>query len=181
MIMKKWLHTAMSSTVSIRMLLQEQPCCGVTCRMPLILGESISSYPGVPWYGRSLPFCKTSIHGLLTCSLTWHLNPLDSCNLWCLKRSLCSKQQRGKAWKCTPSSLVQMADLSTNEIQEMTSDSNSILGSEEQQSAKIKKKVAMWVGYVGTHYKGLQMQRGPNSGQQLRMSWSKQYTKQEAS
>jgi hypothetical protein len=46
MIMKKWLHTAMSSTVSIRMLLQEQPCCGVTCRMPLILGESISSYPG---------------------------------------------------------------------------------------------------------------------------------------
>ncbi len=114
-----------------------------------------SVFAGVPWYGRSLPFCNTSIHGLLTCSLTWHLNPLDSCNLWCLKRSLCSKQQRGKAWKCTPSSLVQMADLSTNEIQEMTSDSNSILGSEEQQSAKIKKKVAMWVGYVGTHYKGM--------------------------
>jgi hypothetical protein len=49
-----------------------------------------------------------------------------------------------------------MADLSTNEIQEMTSESNTIQGSEEQQSAKIKKKVAMWVGYVGTHYKGIQ-------------------------
>jgi hypothetical protein len=48
-----------------------------------------------------------------------------------------------------------MADLSTNEIQEMTSESNTIQGSEEQQSAKIKKKVAMWVGYVGTHYKGM--------------------------
>jgi len=74
-----------------------------------------------------------------------------------------------------------MADLSTNEIQEITLESNTIQGSEEKQSAKLKKKVAMWVGYVGTHYKGLQMQRGPNSGQQLRMSWSKQYTKQEAS
>ncbi|KAH9550823.1 hypothetical protein CY35_10G091900 [Sphagnum magellanicum] len=163
--MKKWLHTAMSSIVSIRMQLQERACCGVPCRMPLILGESISSYPGAPWHGRSLSSCKTSIHGLLTCSLTWHLNPLDSCNPWCLKRSLCSKQQRGKAWKCTPSSLVQMADLSTNEIQEITSESNTIQGSEEKQSAKLKKKVAMWVGYVGTHYKGLQMQRGPNSGQ----------------
>jgi hypothetical protein len=48
-----------------------------------------------------------------------------------------------------------MADLSTNEIQEMTSESNTIQGSEKQQSAKIKKKVAMWVGYVGTHYKGI--------------------------
>jgi hypothetical protein len=124
-----------------------------------------SVFAGAPWHGRSLPFCKTSIHGLLTCSLTWHLNPLDNCYPWCLNRSLCSRQQRGKAWKCTPSLLVQMADLSTNEIQEMTSESNTIQGSEEQQSAKIKKKVAMWVGYVGTHYKGLQMQRGPNSGQ----------------
>ncbi len=115
-----------------------------------------SVFAGAPWHGRSLPFCKTSICGLVTCSLTWHLNPLDSCNPRCLKRSLCSKQQRGKAWKCTPSSLVQMADLSTNEIQEMTSESNTIQGSEEQQSAKIKKKVAMWVGYVGTHYKGIQ-------------------------
>jgi hypothetical protein len=44
--MKKWLHTAMSSIVSIRMQLQERACCGVPCRMPLILGESISSYPG---------------------------------------------------------------------------------------------------------------------------------------
>jgi len=58
-----------------------------------------------------------------------------------------------------------MADLSTNEIQEITLESNTIQGSEEKQSAKLKKKVAMWVGYVGTHYKGLQMQRGPNSGQ----------------
>jgi hypothetical protein len=46
MIMKNWLHTAMSSTVSIRMLLQERARCGVPCRMPLILGEWISSYPG---------------------------------------------------------------------------------------------------------------------------------------
>jgi hypothetical protein len=54
MTMKKWLHTAMSSTVSIRMLLQERACCGVPCRMPLILGESISSYPGASFVRRLL-------------------------------------------------------------------------------------------------------------------------------
>ncbi|MCO5595468.1 hypothetical protein L7F22_049511 [Adiantum nelumboides] len=68
-----------------------------------------------------------------------------TCSMW---QGDCSPNLRSLRWEC--SLAAQM-------------DSNSSRG----HCKSIKRKVALWVGYVGTHYKGLQIQRTSAAGQTI--------------